>query len=657
MGRFCKLLIAACLGHCIQDSLASKSNLHDRRKQVLEWLSEQQQEGFYFNGKLSLQDGRIIANRNVEADEVLMEIPRSAVLSVESDYEEGNTLCMLYNALVRELDLKGSSNYVVYLQQLKEEQASDINLPSLWSNTGQRLLELVSMTYPMNKITSVLEDYSHCIDGLQKEEKIKTDEVRDEFGIYNGEQHDNRAVEETPEEKTQKLNLALAVKHHIDRKLMVPLYDQLEHHHLNFNAKHQILKDKTVRIVAVRNIAAGEALFRPSMGCLEDCRDFAIANFIETFKNYGEVQNYPHLWTFGAGISLIYHGTYEGEKRSRPAAVGNIEWIEPPKYESQIALMAKEHSAQRIEYIEEVIPSRESVDEREWLQINKYCHGLMDVLNDIVVEGSKLDLISEEEEEYDSEDEDSEAEEDEEGDSDGDGEERDTADYLGAGISSEAREIASRLGNSKEDGYPWMVKGCDLSEDCTLDDIEDSRECGEEYEFDAYRNETEWVLMRSAYIAVVGPQKATLKLTYGSGIKVPFRVGHSPGRGRGVFATADIPKGTLVWQADFTATFTQGEQFRKFLSVLPDDMVCDLIMWCYTAVRTGGENVIDCDLDEGSLFNSYDELSEYNLGNQKVSFANSDLDSAFAMRDIQAGEEFITAYDEFDTEKYNSFGL
>ncbi|CAJ1945193.1 unnamed protein product [Cylindrotheca closterium] len=631
MGHFRDLVIAACFGLCIQDSVASKPNRDDRRKQVLEWLSEQQEEGFYFNGKLSHQDGRIIASQSVEADEVLMEIPRSAVLSIGSGYVEGNTFCMLYKALERELDLKDTSKYSVYLQQLKEEQASDIDLPSLWSNTGQRLLELVSMTHPMNKINSVLEDYSHCIDGLPKEEKIETDEERTGFGIYNGEQHDNRALEDTQEDKIEELNLALAVKHHIDRKYMVPLYDQLEHHHVNYNTNHQVLDDKTIRIVAVRNIGIGEALSRPSMGCLEACEEFAHANFIETFKNYGEVQSYPHLLTFGNGISLIYHGADEEENAGR----GKIEWIQAPTYESQIAAMAVEHNAQRTEYLQEVLPSRESVDEREWLQINEYCHALMDVLNVIVVEGSKLDLISEEnEEEQDSEDEASEAEENEEEDSDDEGEE---SDYT--------------------DDDPWMVNGCDLSEDCTIDEIGFSRGCGETYHFDAKRNETEWVLMRSAYIAVVGPQQASMDLTFGSGFKVPFRVGHSPGRGRGVFATTDIPKGTLVWQSDFTATFTEGEQFRRFLAVLPDDMVCDLIIWCYTTLTLSGQDVIYCDLEEGSLVNSYDELSEYNVGVQKLLFSRKELDAGFAMRDILAGEEFITAYDEFDTENYKSFGL
>lgn len=226
--------------------------------------------------------------------------------------------------------------------------------------------------------------------------------------------------------------------------------------------------------------------------------------------------------------------------------------------------------------------------------------------------------------------------------------------------------------NSTSKGYPWMIGGCDLSEDCSIENIQESRGCGKTYFYNAYRNETEWALMRSTSMAIVGPEASSIELEYGSGIEVPFKVAHSPGRGRGVFATSEIPKGTLVWTSKFTATFTSGVQFRKFLSILPDDMVCDLIIWCYASEgandtediqseaegNTSGQDFFECDLDEASLFNSYDRRSEYNLGSQKGTVAASpDDDKAYAIRDFRAGEELVTAYEEFDTMNYEAFGL
>jgi len=369
---------------------------------------------------------------------------------------------------------------------------------------------------------------------------------------------------------------------------------------------------------------------------------------------------------------LTYHGAYKGEISPRPATLGKIEWIEPPKYEWQIALMAEEYELQVSEYLEEVVPSRESVDEREWLQIDKYCHSVIAVLEDIVLEGKKLDLSPEEfkhddsediVEESEDEDEESEDEEDDEEDDEGNG--GDNEDRIDVEISVKPQEVISRIDTQKikaekpgnSTGYPWVVKGCDLSESCDLEDISESRQCGEAYEFTAFRNETEWALMRSAYIAAVGPQQATLNMTYGSGFKVPFKIAHSPGRGRGVFATEDIANGTLVWSSEYTATFTEGEQFRKFLAVLPDDMVCDLIIWCYTSLGIGKRNVIECDLDAGSLINSYDDISEYNIANTNITYDTAEPDSVYAVRDIKAGEELVTAYDEFDTDNYEVFGL
>ena len=56
--------------------------------------------------------------------------------------------------------------------------------------------------------------------------------------------------------------------------------------------------------------------------------------------------------------------------------------------------------------------------------------------------------------------------------------------------------------------------------------------------------------------------------------------------------------------------------------------------------------------------NSYDTLEEYNAGTVDIPQLESDLISTiYAMRDIKAGEEMVTAYDEFDSDNYGAFGL
>ena len=98
-------------------------------------------------------------------------------------------------------------------------------------------------------------------------------------------------------------------------------------------------------------------------------------------------------------------------------------------------------------------------------------------------------------------------------------------------VSTEANTEATQVASDSQEGrnstskrYPWMVDGCDLSEDCSMNKIRDSRGCGKTYFYDANRNETEWVLMRSAYMAIVGREASSIELEYGSGIEVPFKI-------------------------------------------------------------------------------------------------------------------------------------
>lgn len=552
---------------------------NESRTEVFSWLSSQ--PGFYFNDKLSFRHGNIVVKDTVQANEVLMIIPESAVLSIGDEQEEEGKFCQLYNVLSKEVNLKEASQYAPYLQQIQTEQALQQSLPSLWSNTGQRLLEIVSLTRPSDKISSVLEDHYHCMEDDRDDKEQEHDTLmlsakkdpKSEFGVYKGIKHKNRARSVSSEDLVEDFLLALAVKHQMDESYLVPLYDQLTHHQLKYNSKHTILKDGSVEVTATRSIAAGESLSRPSMGCLEDCgQEFEHANFVEVFKNFGEVQPYPHYWKFETGMSFIYHGA------------GKIEWIQKPNKEV-FDLLKDEVLYQQKAYHAEVVPSRDTVHPREWIAIHMYAKAVISMLQDVV--GQQAELFGDSEDDSDDSEDDSDDEEDNE----------------------EIKDVVETTVKESKRTDDWAVNGCDLSENCAIMDIWASRNCGTVDEHHAVRNETEWVLMRSAYVAVVGPSHASIPLTFGSGVKVPYKVGHSPGRGRGVFATEDVPKGTLVWTQEYTAKFIDGIRFRKFLSVLPDDMVCDMVLWCYTykgneTDADGNEiqmDVIGCDMDEGKL--------------------------------------------------------
>lgn len=629
---------------------------HDARKKVLEWLSEDPE--FHFNNKLSLSDGRIVAKETIEEDEVLMVIPATKILSTD---DEGKVapLCLLYATLVNEIDLGADSEFAPYLQQTQQEQATDILLPSLWSNTAQRLLIIVSLTRPDYDIVSLIDDHSHCIGYASHQgEDIRFEKHQSKF--KDTFENLNQVLTLSPREKTDRLILALAIQHQIDQKYFVPLYDQIPHHHLIYNVQHTIQNDGSMQVVALRTVQAGQQLSRQTRACLQNCQTNEQTVAIDAFAKYGVVQPYPHFWKLGNGVSFLYNGS---------AATKSVTWITPPNQTRQIQIMQQELQSQRHHYKKEVLLSKDNIDPREWEQIDRYCRSLMGALKDAIQQGKEylkaLGTGSDEDADESCSIENSADPDEEEDDDDDDDDEFPASKrermYEEMDWTKDLGKLSASKPPREEAGDPWLVKGCGTSERCTMVHIAISRGCAS-YEYSSRRNETEWATMRSAYIATVGPRRASIKLSYGSGFKVPIIIGHSPGRGRGVFSTGNISKGTLIWQSYFTATFSEGYHYRRFLSVLPNDLVCDLLSWCYTFLDEG-EQTIACDLDEASLFNHADHSFEYNIGEiadegkKDKNSKKEDVDSVFALRDIEAGEELVTTYDEFHSFGFDELGL
>ena len=68
---------------------------------------------------------------------------------------------------------------------------------------------------------------------------------------------------------------------------------------------------------------------------------------------------------------------------------------------------------------------------------------------------------------------------------------------------------------------------------------------------------------------------------FNSVMTVPAEIGDAFEKGRGVFATEPIPKGTLVTNLDndHVGIFKEGHSWRKFAVSLPREMACDFIEW------------------------------------------------------------------------------
>eukprot|EP00978_Attheya_sp_CCMP212_P035291 scaffold152579_cov45-Attheya_sp.AAC.1 len=118
-------------------------------------------------------------------------------------------------------------------------------------------------------------------------------------------------------------------------------------------------------------------------------------------------------------------------------------------------------------------------------------------------------------------------------------------------------------------------------------------------------DEEAWMIMRKLYQDIVGEKSTIAPLSNESGMKVPFYVAHVPGKGRAVFASQPVKKGTLVWDERQEGDFFDGDSFRKFLVSLPTELRCDALMWSWAENRDG-VLLIATAFDEGSMFNDND---------------------------------------------------
>ena len=201
---------------------------------------------------------------------------------------------------------------------------------------------------------------------------------------------------------------------------------------------------------------------------------------------------------------------------------------------------------------------------------------------------------------------------------------------------------------------PWLISEDVSSYSGDYDDFWEEFSCQSLFEEGGPRPvhaTSTWVLLRGVYYGIVGPKHATIEYTEvpadGNGFLVPVEVKHVPGKGRAVMAAEDIPEGTKIWDTTFTARFPSPVYFRRYLSTLPRDLACDVMIWAYVEDYAWDDddedNVIptlSVDLDEGTLLNT----ESPGTGEMK----NMGNDDWRATRLILKGEELLVNYKDFE---------
>ncbi|KAL3936006.1 MAG: hypothetical protein SGBAC_008591 [Bacillariaceae sp.] len=555
---------------------------------VFQWLSGM--PGFMFNPKLKMRGTEIYVDGNLDTSEVLIVIPSEAILDREEYDEVDDPLCTMLHILSYEIELGENSTYAPYISHILETHDDDANLPAMWSNIGQRLYETVGlksfrlqrhMVWRMlpQQVTKWIRDYESCFEELDDEfeKEVENQQHADDRDSVEEEEEDELMLGTPSEAMLSHIRfLTLAAKHQVELFAYVPLYDQIKHHHVEQNVEHEVRDDDSIAIVATLPISQGATLYRPTQACLFDCEAQPQDTVIDTLRTFGEVQSYPHYWHFPFGVSFIFNGSGDAAMASSAdTALPTLQWIKPLEQEWQFVLLHQEYGRQVDLYWEEVMPSREWVPEEEWEVIRDLSNSLIDALEFAVTDGEELLKLKEKErgETLDTK---------EGGGSEDTCSNHTVKEKTDTTEESKSEELSTLEALSQASGRdPWAIQGC-KSDRCDLYELNAARDC-KSHSYNTIHNETSWVHMRAAYIATVGPRQSTIKGVHGSGMQVAYKIGHSPGRGRGIYATESIAKGSIVWKAEYSAAFSTGIQFRRFLASLPDVLACDIINWCYTS--------------------------------------------------------------------------
>jgi hypothetical protein len=189
-------------------------------------------------------------------------------------------------------------------------------------------------------------------------------------------------------------------------------------------------------------------------------------------------------------------------------------------------------------------------------------------------------------------------------------------------------------------------------------------------------NQTAWENMRNVYLKVAGISDPSF-FSNRRGLHPATEPRQSGHKGRGVFATAPIEKGEVLWESARTRPFHDSDTLFRFLEAVDQDYVCDLIEWMFMDKKNADVKDKDIEklrnedfcgeffdfhpdvftlcieMDDGSLINQADEDDEMNM----VGFTTGGCHHiSYASRDIKEGEELLEDYSS-EYYPYNSLSV
>ena len=186
-------------------------------------------------------------------------------------------------------------------------------------------------------------------------------------------------------------------------------------------------------------------------------------------------------------------------------------------------------------------------------------------------------------------------------------------------------------------------------------------------------SQTTWESIRNVYLEVAGISDAS-SFSNRRGLHPAIKPGQAGYKGRGLFATAPIKKGEVLWESTRTRPFHDTDTLHRFLEAIDQDYVCDLTEWIFMMKKNPdiededieeleGERSYDfhpdvfilcIDMDDGSLVNQAENDDEVNMRGVTMGGCNN---ISYASRDIEEGEELLEDFESDEGYPYNSYTL
>lgn len=152
-----------------------------------------------------------------------------------------------------------------------------------------------------------------------------------------------------------------------------------------------------------------------------------------------------------------------------------------------------------------------------------------------------------------------------------------------------------------------------------------------------------WVSLSQKYRLPSVATSARSRLRHARDMQVPYELKQSPIAGLGLFATAPIARGTLLWKYDGNSVKEYEEAALRLrlapLSAAEAVELCEHV-FCW-------EGKVCEIVDDGKYWN-HAKGSNQNTGNHPDGDAHGDGMSSYALRDIAAGEELTDDYALYD---------